>query len=76
MKAVAYRSPGAIDRDDALLGVELPVPVATGRDLLVQVAAVSVDPVDTKVRRASLPRTATGRCWAGTRPAPSHSHLT
>jgi NADPH:quinone reductase-like Zn-dependent oxidoreductase len=30
----------------------LPDPVATGHDLLVEVHAVSVNPVDTKVRRA------------------------
>ncbi|SCM77451.1 putative zinc-dependent alcohol dehydrogenase protein [uncultured Pleomorphomonas sp.] len=55
MKAVVYRQVGAIDRPDALLDVELPTPVATGRDLLVEVAAVSVNPVDTKVRASAAP---------------------
>ena len=51
MKAVAYQQQGAIDRVDALVDVELPVPEAIGYDLLVKVAAISVNPVDTKVRR-------------------------
>ena len=51
MKAVGYREPGPIDRPDALEDIDLPRPAATGRDLLVRVAAVSVNPVDTKVRR-------------------------
>lgn len=53
MKAVAYRTPGPIDRPDALIDTDLPTPVATGHDLLVQVHAVSVNPVDTKVRKGS-----------------------
>ncbi|PIO99961.1 zinc-binding alcohol dehydrogenase family protein [Pleomorphomonas carboxyditropha] len=55
MKAVAYRQAGPIDRPDSLLDVELPTPVAAGRDLLVEVAAVSVNPVDTKVRASAAP---------------------
>ena len=55
MKAIAYTQPGAIDRDDALLDVDLPEPVPGPRDLLVDVHAVSVNPVDTKVRRNAAP---------------------
>ncbi len=55
MKAIGYRTPGAIDRADALEDIELPRPVPTGRDLLVAVRAVSVNPVDTKVRRSARP---------------------
>ena len=55
MRAVGYTDPGPIDRPDALVDFELPEPVATGRDLLVEVKAVSVNPVDTKVRRATAP---------------------
>jgi zinc-binding alcohol dehydrogenase family protein len=55
MKAVGYRNNGAIDRDDALLDLELPRPTPSGRDLLVEVQAVSVNPVDTKVRKAAAP---------------------
>ncbi|MCA8878894.1 MAG: zinc-binding alcohol dehydrogenase family protein [Rhodobacteraceae bacterium] len=51
MKAVGYKTPGPIDRDDALVDVTLETPRASGRDLLVEIRAVSVNPVDTKVRR-------------------------
>jgi NADPH:quinone reductase len=51
MKAIGYHTPGSIDRDDALVDLDLPEPVAEGRDLLVEVRAVSVNPVDTKVRK-------------------------
>ncbi|MFC5441733.1 zinc-binding alcohol dehydrogenase family protein [Rhizobium halophytocola] len=48
MKAIAYRKPGAVE---VLEDVTLDRPVPAGRDILVEVAAVSVNPVDTKVRR-------------------------
>ena len=52
MKAVAYRQSLPIDDPHSLLDVTLPEPSApTGRDLLVRVQAVSVNPVDTKIRR-------------------------
>lgn len=55
MKAIGYRTPGAIDRADALEDIELPRPIPRGRDLLVAVEAISVNPVDTKVRRSAVP---------------------
>ncbi|MGV0908459.1 zinc-binding alcohol dehydrogenase family protein [Martelella sp. FOR1707] len=55
MKAIGYKKPGAIDRNDALIDIELPRPKATGRDLLVEVAAISVNPVDTKIRAGATP---------------------
>ncbi|AHX14693.1 NADPH:quinone reductase [Dyella jiangningensis] len=51
MKAVAYRHSLPIDDPQSLLDVELPDPVVQGRDLLVKVEAVSVNPVDTKIRK-------------------------
>ncbi|SIR14989.1 zinc-binding alcohol dehydrogenase family protein [Rhizobium sp. RU20A] len=50
MRAVAYQTPQPITAETALVDVTLPDPVATGRDLLVSVKAISVNPVDTKVR--------------------------
>jgi NADPH:quinone reductase len=50
MRAVARFKPLPIAAEDALVDVELPKPEAAGRDLLVEVKAVSVNPVDTKVR--------------------------
>ena len=55
MKAVGYQQSLAITEPAALLDIELPQPVATGRDLLVKVAAISVNPVDTKVRKRAAP---------------------
>lgn len=56
MKAVGYRDPGPIDRGDALLDLDIARPVPAGRDLLIRVRAVSVNPVDTKVRRSRAPQ--------------------
>jgi len=50
MKAIAYQNNLPIDHADALVDVTLPDPVAAGHDLLVEVQAVSVNPVDAKVR--------------------------
>ena len=50
MKAVALTRYLPIDDPQSLLDVELPQPEARGRDLLVRVEAVSVNPVDTKIR--------------------------
>ncbi|WP_128255399.1 zinc-binding alcohol dehydrogenase family protein [Falsirhodobacter deserti] len=55
MKAIGYKTPGDIDRADALQDIDLPRPTAAGHDLLVEVAAVSVNPVDTKVRKSATP---------------------
>jgi NADPH:quinone reductase len=56
MRAVGYRTAGPLDRADALVDIELPDPVPKARDLLVEVRAVSVNPVDTKVRRGAAPK--------------------
>jgi zinc-binding alcohol dehydrogenase family protein len=50
MKAVAYYQSLPIDLPDALQDVELPAPTPGPHDLLVEVRAISVNPVDTKVR--------------------------
>lgn len=55
MKAVGYQQSLAITEAAALLDIELPQPVAAGHDLLVKVAAISVNPVDTKVRKRATP---------------------
>jgi len=55
MRAVGYHIPQAISADTALVDLDLPVPAARGRDLLVEVKAVSVNPVDTKVRKGQQP---------------------
>lgn len=55
MKAVGYRESLPITDESALIDFELPDPQPGGRDLLVAVKAVSVNPVDTKVRRNTPP---------------------
>jgi len=61
MKAVAYKTPGPINRTDSLLDVTLNTPKAEGRDLLVKIHAVSVNPVDAKIRAMRAPE---GDAWA------------
>ncbi|MBV9361697.1 MAG: zinc-binding alcohol dehydrogenase family protein [Betaproteobacteria bacterium] len=51
MKAVAQTGTDIASLND----IELPKPTPSGRDLLVQVEAVSVNPVDTKQRKAGSP---------------------
>jgi len=59
MTAVAYRRNLAIDDPESLIDVELPVPSPGPHDLLVAVEAVSVNPVDVKVRSGVDPAGAT-----------------
>jgi zinc-binding alcohol dehydrogenase family protein len=55
MRAVAYTKSLPIDHAESLLDVELPVPQPGPRDLLVQVEAIAVNPVDYKVRQGADP---------------------
>lgn len=50
MKAVGLYKYLPIDHPESLLDLEIETPVAAGRDLLVEVKAISVNPVDTKRR--------------------------
>jgi len=56
MKAVGYRQPLPLDHDDALLDLELPAPVPGAHDLLVRVRAVSVNPLDVRLRKTMAPK--------------------
>jgi zinc-binding alcohol dehydrogenase family protein len=51
MKAIGIYKSLPVDDPDSLVEVEVPRPEASGRDLLVRVKAVSVNPVDVKVRQ-------------------------
>jgi zinc-binding alcohol dehydrogenase family protein len=55
MRAVAYRQSLPITEAEALIDVDLPKPMPRGRDLLVEVRAISVNPVDTKMRMRTQP---------------------
>ncbi len=56
MKAVGYTESGSIDRADALIDLDLPIPEPGPKDLRVKISAVSVNPVDTKIRRNRAPK--------------------
>lgn len=56
MRAVGYKTASPpIEADASLVDIELPQPQAQGRDILVAIRAVSVNPVDTKVRIRAQP---------------------
>jgi NADPH2:quinone reductase len=55
MRAVAYKTPQPIAAETSLVDVELPVPEARGHDLLVEIKAISVNPVDVKIRANVAP---------------------
>lgn len=55
MKAVGYQKSLPVTDAKSLVDVELPKPAPAGRDLLVRVQAVSVNPVDTKMRMRAEP---------------------
>jgi zinc-binding alcohol dehydrogenase family protein len=55
MKAVAFTHSRPISDPDSLIEIDLPVPEPRHHDLLVEVKAISVNPVDTKIRRNDEP---------------------
>lgn len=56
MKAVGYKTPLPLDQAESLIDFETAKPEPVGRDIRVAVKAVSVNPVDTKVRQRAAPR--------------------
>jgi zinc-binding alcohol dehydrogenase family protein len=55
MKAVGLHRPLPITDPESLVDLELPVPQPAGRDLQVEVSAISVNPVDYKQRMRATP---------------------
>jgi zinc-binding alcohol dehydrogenase family protein len=55
MKAVGYLSALPITSDNSLIDLELPAPTPKPSDVLVRVQAISVNPVDVKVRAGVAP---------------------
>lgn len=52
MKAIGYQHATPIENiNNSLIDIELPTPKASGHDLLIEVKAIAVNPVDCKVRR-------------------------
>ncbi|MDH4450406.1 MAG: zinc-binding alcohol dehydrogenase family protein [Rhodoferax sp.] len=56
MKAIAFQAPLPISNPLSLQDVDLPTPEVGGRDILVDVKAISVNPVDVKVRASRQPQ--------------------
>lgn len=55
MKAIGYTQSLPITNPESLVDIVLPQPIATGRDLLVKVKAIAVNPADYKVRLNATP---------------------
>lgn len=55
MRAIGYQTPLPIADDNSLVDIDLPRPAPSGRDLLVEIKAISVNPADTKVRANARP---------------------
>ncbi|MBS9722588.1 zinc-binding alcohol dehydrogenase family protein [Tianweitania sp. BSSL-BM11] len=55
MRVIAYKNPGPIEAAESLIEIERETPKPEGRDLLVSIKAVSVNPVDMKIRASSGP---------------------
>src|ERR1700729_93020 len=53
MRAVAYLKPLPIEDAESLVDIEVDRPSPSGKDLLVEVTAVSVNPVDRERRRGA-----------------------
>ncbi|MBW6399130.1 zinc-binding alcohol dehydrogenase family protein [Roseomonas sp. HJA6] len=57
MKAIGFTKCLPVDDAEALLDLDIPAPLAPeGHDMLVEIHAVSVNPVDTKRRRSEEPK--------------------
>ncbi|GGG00402.1 Zn-dependent oxidoreductase [Rhizobium wenxiniae] len=54
MRAVGFNQNQPISSETALVDIDLPMPEAKGRDLLVEIRAISVNPVDTKTRKNAV----------------------
>lgn len=55
MKAVGYTKSLPIDDAESLTDIILPQPAANGRDILVKISAIAVNPVDYKIRQRVTP---------------------
>jgi len=49
--AIGYKKSLPISDTESLIDIELPQPKATGRDILVKISAIAVNPVDYKIRQ-------------------------
>ena len=61
MKAIGYKENLDIENENSLQDIELETPKAQGRDILVEVKAISVNPVDYKVRTGMKQKETSGK---------------
>jgi|SRR5579859_1705558 len=61
MRAIGYNTPLPIKQENSLVDIDLARPSPSGRDLLVEIKAISVNPADTKVRANAQPEANTWR---------------
>lgn len=59
MKAVAYKKPLQISQPEVFSDITLEQPIASEHDLLVEVKAISINPVDIKMRQRTSPENET-----------------
>jgi len=57
MKAIGFKTSLSIEKEDSFIAFETPKPTPEGHNLLVKVQAVSVNPVDFKIRQNSVKET-------------------
>lgn len=55
MRAIGYQTPLPIEDDNSLVDIDLQRPTPSGRDLLVEIKAISVNPADVKIRANARP---------------------
>ena len=55
MRAIGYQISKPVSEPDFLVDIDQPTPTPSGHDILVRVQAISVNPVDTKVRKRAQP---------------------
>ena len=57
MKAIGFKTSLSIEKEDSFIAFETPIPTPEGHNLLIKVQAVSVNPVDFKIRQNSAKET-------------------
>ncbi len=55
MKAIGYKENLPVENENSLQDIELEMPKVSGRDILVEIKAISVNPADYKVRQGMEP---------------------
>lgn len=55
MKAVSFKEDSISDLTNPLIDIDIDTPTLQSKDLLVKIHAISVNPVDTKVRKKQIP---------------------